>query len=47
VEGVQIEFQISAPQLRQGVNRIEIRLEAGLSLLLLDARLWIRYTAST
>ena len=47
VEGVQIEFQISAPQLRQGVNRIEIRLEAGLSLLLLDARLWIRYTALT
>ena len=47
VDGVQIEFQISAPQLRQGVNQIETRLEAGPSLLLLDARLWIRYTAQT
>ena len=44
VEGVQIEFEISAPPLHQGVNQIEIRLEVGPSLLLLDARLWIRYT---
>ena len=47
VEGVQIEFEISAPHLRQGANQIEIRLEVGPSLLLLDARLWIRYTAET
>ena len=40
-----IEFEISAPQLQQGVNQVEIRLEAGPSLLLLDARLWIRYTS--
>ena len=43
VEAESIVFVTSAPPLKQGVNEVEIRLEKGAELSLLDVRLWIRY----
>jgi hypothetical protein len=43
VQGELIEFDISNASLRQGVNEVEIRLETGEALDLVDVRLWIRY----
>ena len=43
VEGELIEFETSSPPLRQGLNQVEIRLESGEALSLIDTRVWIRY----
>jgi len=43
VQGELIEFDISNTSLRQGVNEVEIQLETGEALDLVDVRLWIRY----
>ena len=46
VHGELIEFAITASSLQQGINEVEIRLETGEALDLVDVRLWIRYQAA-